>query len=84
MEMRYLNVEGHPHLVRDVLTNAIINTDDQSHKAYLSLKNAKKREHSMIYNIENDVDQLKSDLNELKSDLNEIKNLLGKIVNGSH
>jgi hypothetical protein len=83
MERRYLNVEGHPYLVRDVLTNAIINTDDQSHKAYLSLKNAKKREHSMIYNIENDVDQLKSDISELKSDLTEIKTLLGKIVNGS-
>lgn len=83
MERRFLTVEGHPHLVRDVQTNAIINTDDQSHKSYLSLRNAKKRELGTIRNIESEMDQLKSDVSDLKSDLTEIKNLLRNLSNGT-
>lgn len=74
MENNYLKVEGHSHLVRDVRTNAIINTNVKDHQAYISLRNAKNVENCRINNIEND-------LNNLKSDINEIKSLLRKLAN---
>lgn len=76
MNNRYLKVEGHNHLIRDVQTNAIINTNKDGYKSYKSLKTAKEREKSRIDNIE-------SDLTDLKSDLNEIKSLLRKLANES-
>lgn len=83
MNDRLLKVEGHPHLVRDAQTNAILNTDFQGHSSYISLRNAKKKEINRITSLECDINNIKSDLNDLKSDLSEIKTLLGKIANGS-
>ena len=76
MDNKYLKVEGHSHLVRDVQSNAIINMNKSGYDSYKSLKTAKEREKGRIDNIEND-------LNSLKSDLNEIKSLLRQIANGS-
>jgi hypothetical protein len=76
MNNHYLKVEGHNHLVRDVQSNAIINTNKEGYQSYKSLKNSKEREKCRIDNIEND-------LNSLKSDLDEIKSLLRAIANGS-
>ena len=76
MNNQYLKVEGHNHLVRDVQSNAIINTNKDGYQSYKALKNAKEREKSRIDNIEND-------LNSLKSDLDEIKSLLRQLANGS-
>lgn len=76
MDKKYLRVEGHSFLVRDVDTNAIVNTNIQGHKSYLELRRAKDRENRRIDNIE-------SDINELKSDLSEIKHLLRKLANES-
>jgi hypothetical protein len=76
MNNHYLKVEGHNHLVRDVQSNAIINTNKEGYQSYKALKNSKEREKCRIDNIEND-------LNSLKSDLDEIKSLLRKMANGS-
>ncbi len=76
MDKKYLKVEGHSHLVRDVQSNAIINMNKDGYQSYKSLKNAKEREKGRIDNIEND-------LTRLKSDLDEIKSLLRQIANGS-
>lgn len=82
MNHRYLSVEGHPHLVRDVQSNAIINTDNHAHKSYLNVKMNKKKETNLIHDLENQVNHLKDDINNVKSDISEIKNLLTKIANG--
>lgn len=76
MDKKYLKVEGHSHLVRDVETNAILNTNKQDYQSYLTRRNIMQNESRRIDNIEND-------LNHLKSDLDEIKNLLRKIADGS-
>jgi len=76
MEKKYAKVEGYVDLVRDIETNAIINTNSQDHKSYVSLRNIKKKEVDRIGCIEND-------LNQLKSDINEIKFLLRNLSNGS-
>ena len=68
-----LKVEGHTHLVRDVSSNAIINTNQSEYQLYM--KRIKVREKQS--------DQLRSavkEINNLKSELREIKELVRKII----
>ena len=68
-----LKVEGHTHLVRDINSNAIINTNENEYQLYM--KRVKVREkHS---------DQLRGavkEINNLKKEIKEIKNLIKEIV----
>lgn len=74
--IKYAKVEGHPNLLRDLSTNAIVNTDSISSGHYTMLKNRKISE-------KNRIDNLEFELFELKSSINEIKCLLKDLVNGS-
>ena len=68
-----IKVEGHTNLVRDVNSNAIINTNQNEYQLYM--KRIKVREKQS--------DQLRSavkEINNLKSELREIKELVRKIV----
>ena len=68
-----LKVEGHTHLVRDVNSNAIINTNTSEYQLYM--KRVKVREKQS--------DQLRGavkEINNLKKELREIKELVKKIV----
>ena len=68
-----LKVEGHTHLVRDVNSNAIINTNTNEYQLYM--KRVKVREKQS--------DKLRGavkEINNLKSELREIKELIKKIV----
>jgi len=69
-----LKVEGHNNLVRDSITNGIINTDRNGYESYLQLRKMKKRDSTRI-------DKIESDLNSLKNDINEIKSLLINLNN---
>jgi hypothetical protein len=66
---KYAKVEGHPHLLRDLSTNAIINTDSIQSQQYIKAKQNKQSEREKI-------DRIESELNEVKSSLNEIKSML--------
>ena len=74
--MNLIPVEGERNLVRDIKTNAIINTNEQEYNAYLARKNSTTNERQRIENLENQI-------NEVKGDLNEIKMLLRSLANGS-
>lgn len=76
IDRQYAKVEGHPNLLRDLTTNAIINTDQLSSDQYTKLKNKKSQEKQKI-------EKLSSDVEDLKSSIEEIKNLLRSISNGS-
>ena len=68
-----LKVEGHTHLVRDVNSNAIINTNTSEYQLYM--KRVKVREKQ--------ADELRDtvkEINNLKSEIREIKNLIKEIV----
>ena len=68
-----LKVEGHTHLIRDVNSNAIVNTSKSEYQLYLQRRK----------NREKQSDELRSavkEINNLKSELREIKNLLKDIV----
>jgi len=74
--MDYLKVEGHPNLVRDEKSKAILNTDMNEYENYMRLKKSKEFEIKRIENLE-------SDMNSIKDNIEEIKNLLRNLSNGS-
>jgi hypothetical protein len=73
---KFAKVEGHPNLLRDLQTNAIINTDSSSSTNYSSSRNKIKEEKESM-------NQLKSDVEGLKSSVDEIKQLLRSIINAT-
>jgi hypothetical protein len=60
--MRYLKVEGHENLFRDVTTGAIVNTDKPAPKNFSRTFN----------NVLEDINTLKEELSEIKLLLREI------------
>lgn len=69
----YLKVENENSLVRDLNSNAIINTNRSDYDKFLSLSQKKAQE-------KKEYDELKSDVKSLKDDMSEIKSLLKSIV----
>jgi hypothetical protein len=71
-----LKVEGHTHLVREITSGGIVNTNKTEYQLYM--KRIKSREQHG--------DQIRTavkDINSLKNELREIKGLLKEIINGS-
>ena len=71
-----LKVEGHTHLVREVSSSGIVNTNTSEYEIYM--KRIKSREQHG--------DQIRTavkDINNLKTELREIKGLIKEIINGS-
>lgn len=73
--MNYLKVEGHNNLLRDPITNSIINTNMTEYQQYIARRNVKSEENQKVQNLEEDVASMKEDLNEIKS-------LLRSLING--
>jgi len=63
--MNYVKVEGHPGLVRDTKTGAILNTNEQEIEAARARKRAWKEK-------QKEVEELKSDVSELKGMMKQI------------
>ena len=68
-------VEGHTHLVRDLKSQAIINTDSDAYARYMSRKAKQKVK-------DDEVRQVIREVNELKNEMREIKNLIIGAANG--
>ena len=69
-------MEGHNSLVRDPITNSIVNTNMTEYQQYLARREIKNKENEKVQSIEQDVANMKDDLNEIKS-------LLRSLVDGS-
>lgn len=68
-----IKVEGHSSLVRDIRSNAIVNTNKSEYQLYMN----------RIKNREQQGDQIRDtikEINILKQELFEIKNLLKKVI----
>ena len=50
--MEDVKVQGHSDLVRDPITNAIINTNKSGYEEYISRRNIKKSETQKVQNLE--------------------------------
>ena len=68
-------VQGHTHLIRDLKSQAIINTDSDAYARYMARKIKQKVK-------DDEVRQVIRDVNELKNEMREIKNLLIEMKNG--
>ena len=74
--MEDVKVQGHSDLVRDPITNAIINKNKSGYEEYISRRNIKKSETQKVQNLEDE-------LSCIKDDIDEIKLLLRRLANGS-
>ena len=73
--MSVVKVKGHTHLVRDLKSQAIINTDSDAYARYMARK-AKQQ------SKDDKVRQVIRDVNELKNEMREIKNLIIGLKDG--
>jgi len=68
-------VKGHAHLVRDLKSQAIVNTDSDAYARYMARKRKQKEQTDEIRGVIRDV-------NELRTEMREIKDLLIGLTNG--
>ena len=68
----YIKVESDESLVRDLDSNAIVNTDKDEYQKFLNLSEKRYKEKVEYENLKTDVKSLKDDLNEIKSLLKSI------------
>ena len=68
-------VQGHTHLIRDLKSQAIINTDSDAYARYMARKAKQKVK-------DDEVRQVIRDVNELKNEMREIKNLIIGLKDG--
>ena len=68
-----LKVDGHTHLVRDVNSNAIINTNKTDYQLYMQRVKVRERQSDKLRGAVKEI-------NNLKKELREIKELVKKIV----
>lgn len=72
--MDEVRVKGHSDLIRNPLTNAIINTNKNAHEEYISRRQQKQKESNKMETLESEVASLKDDLNEIKLLLRRLSN----------
>ena len=70
-----LKVKGHTNLVRDLKSQAIINTDSDAYAKYMARKIKQKEK-------DDEVRKVIREVNELRNEMKEIKNLLVGMSNG--
>ena len=70
-----VKVQGHQHLVRDLKSQAIINTDSDAYARYMTRKRKQQTKDDEVRDVIRDV-------NELKNEMREIKNLIIGMANG--
>ena len=76
MSKTFLKVEGHTSLVRDVNSNAIVNSNVSEYQTYMKRVKDREQQGDQIRNAVKEI-------NNLKAELREIKGLIKELVNGS-
>ena len=66
-------VQGHTHLVRDLKSQAIINTDSSAYGRYMARKAQQSKKNDEMRDVIRDVNELKNEMREIKKLLVEIK-----------
>ena len=67
-------VEGHTNLVRDLKSQAIINTDSDAYARYMAGKIKQKAKNDEIREVIRDVNELKIEIKAIKNELIELRN----------
>ena len=71
--MSYIKVEGHSSLVRDIKSNAIVNSNKSEFQMYMKRHKERNEQADKMRNV-------CKEINNLKSELREIKSLLTKVL----
>ena len=67
-----LKVEGHTHLVRDVNSNAIINTNKSGYQLYMQRVKVREKQSDELRGAVKEINNLKKDIREIKELIKEI------------
>ena len=67
-------VEGHASLVRDLKSQAIINTDSDAYARYMARKRVQKHKNDELREVIRDVNELKIEMKAIKEQLIELSN----------
>ena len=71
--MSVVKVKGHTHLVRDLKSQAIINTDSDAYARYMARKSKQSKKDDEIRSVVREVNSLKTEMFEIKKLLMDIK-----------
>ena len=71
--MSVVKVKGHTHLVRDLKTQAIVNTDSDAYARYMARKVKQSKKDDEMRTVVREVNSLKTEMFEIKKLLMEIK-----------
>ena len=71
--MSVVKVKGHTHLVRDLKTQAIVNTDSDAYARYMARKAKQSKKDDEMRSVVREVNSLKTEMREIKDLLREIK-----------
>ena len=72
--MSIAKVKGHTHLVRDLKSQAIVNTDSDAYARYMARKAKQSKKDDEMRSVVREVNSLKTEMREIKDLLIEIKN----------
>ena len=70
--MEFVKVRDHENLVRDPLSNGIINTNNSDYDEYIARREAAQKVKEQSVDMEADLANLKGEMNEIKSLLKEL------------
>ena len=71
--MAFAKVKGHTHLVRDLKSQAIINTDSDAYARYMARKAKQSKKDDEMRKVVREVNEIKTEMFEIKKLLKEIK-----------
>ena len=74
--MSILKVQGHPNLVRDLKTQAIVNVDSDAYARYMARKKKQQAKDDELKDVVREI-------NTIKAEMIEIKNLIKESLNGN-
>ena len=72
--MSTVKVKGHTHLIRDLKSQAIVNTDSDAYARYMARKVKQSNKDDEMRSVVREVNSLKTEMREIKDLLIEIKN----------
>ena len=70
--MKIARVEGHAHLVRDLKTQAIVNTDSDAYARYMARKVKQAEKEDELRGVVREINTIKAEMFEIKSLIKEI------------
>ena len=76
--MKIAKVEGHAHLVRDLKTQAIVNTDSDAYARYMTRKAKQAEKEDELRGVVREINTIKAEMFEIKSLIKEIADRNGR------